>query len=68
MHGGPLVAPISSMPYQMMFVLGGLVVDMGWLIGASCVAAFVPLVSLVIACSLIFCSLCVIMPRRGVCA
>jgi hypothetical protein len=27
MHGGPVVAPISSMPYQMMAVLGGLGVN-----------------------------------------
>ena len=33
MHGGPVVAPISSMHYQMMAVLGGLGVDMGWLLG-----------------------------------
>jgi len=37
MHGGPVVAPISSMLYQMMVVLGGLGVDTECLLGASCV-------------------------------
>jgi hypothetical protein len=54
MHGRPVVAPISSMPYKMMVFLGGLVVDMGRLLGASCVADCVHMVAHVIACSLIF--------------
>ena len=55
MHGGPVVALIFSMSSQMMVVLGGIGVDMGWLLGASCVAECVPLVAHVIACSLILC-------------
>jgi len=54
MHGGSVVESISSVRYQMMVVLGCLGVDMGWLIGASCVADCVPLVAPIIACSLIF--------------
>jgi len=54
MYGRPVVAQISSMPYQMMVVLGGLGVDMGWLLGASCVADWVPVDAHVIACSQIF--------------
>jgi hypothetical protein len=45
MHERLVVAPISSMPYQMIVLLGGLSVDMGWLLGALCVADSVPLVA-----------------------
>ena len=62
------MAPISYMHYQMMVFLGGLGVEMGLLLGGSCVADCVPLVAHVIACSLIFCCLCAITPRRRVCA
>ena len=35
--GGLVVAPIFFVPYPMIDVLGGLGVDMGWLLGASLV-------------------------------
>jgi len=54
MHRGPAVSPISSMPYQMMVVLGDLGVDMGWLLGASCVAYCVRMVVFATAYPLIF--------------
>ena len=66
---GNIAAIISSMPYQVLTVLGGLGVDIGWLLEASCVADCVPLIVYVVACSLIFCCLCAIMPnKRRVCA
>ena len=68
MHGGHVVAPISAMPYQMTVILGGLGVDMGWLLGASCVTDWLPLGAPTTASSLIFCCPCAIMPRRRVCA
>ena len=60
-----MVASVSSMPYQM---IAGLGVAMGWLLGASCVTNCVPLVVPMVACSLIFCCLCDIMPKSRVCA
>ena len=62
------MAPISSMPSQMMNVLGGLGVDMGWLLWASSVADCAPLVVLVAACSLICCCLCAILSKTRVSA
>ena len=51
MYGRHVAAPISSMPYHMMVVPGGLGVDMGWLRRASWVADGVPLV---FACECLF--------------
>ena len=55
------------MPYQIIYVLGGLGVDIGWLIETMCVAGCVPLASSMDDCSRIFCCLCAIMPKRRIC-
>jgi hypothetical protein len=68
MHGGSVVASVSSMLYQMIPFLGDIGVDVGWLLGASCVADCVPLVVLVVACSLNFCCLCDMTPKWHFCA
>ena len=60
------MALVSSIPYLMIVVLGGLVVDMRGSLGASYVALCVPLIVLVVACFLSFCCLCDITPKRRV--
>ena len=68
MHGGHVVALMSTMPYKMMVVLGGLGVDMGLLLGTSCVVNYVTLSSPMVACSRNCCCLCDMMHDRHVCA
>ena len=67
MHGGPIVALVFSMPYQVMIVLGGLDVGRRLFLGASYMADGEPLVCHVCGCLCgLFC-LCAMMSIKRVC-